>query len=199
MAKRILALILALCMVLSLASCDSSSVSLDEYNQVISERDEARAEVEALKAQLALYENDTDNTSEETVNDFQVDTTEPLQEETESGEDNISDFAFDSAAIGENNATIGEKNALSSAENYLSIMAFSYSGLVEQLKYEGYSDSEAIYAAENCNADWKEQAAKKAQEYMSGMAFSRSALIEQLEYEGFTEAQAEYGASAVGY
>ena len=73
-------------------------------------------------------------------------------------------------------------------------MAFSYSGLIEQLEYEGYSTEEATYAVDNCGADWKEQAAKKAEEYLKSMSFSKSGLIEQLEYEGFTHEQAVYGA-----
>lgn len=95
--------------------------------------------------------------------------------------------------------TTGEKNALQSAKQYLTIMAFSYSGLIEQLEFEGYSTSEATYAADNCGADWNEQAAKSAKEYLSIMSFSRSGLIEQLEYEGFTHEQAVYGAEANGY
>jgi len=95
--------------------------------------------------------------------------------------------------------TIGEKNALSQAKNYLSIMPFSYSGLVKQLEYEGYSTDEAAYAADNCGADWNEQAAKNAQNYLDTMSFSRQGLIDQLVYEGYTSEQAEYGATAVGY
>lgn len=98
-----------------------------------------------------------------------------------------------------NSTTLGEQNALAQAKNYLSIMAFSYSGLIEQLEYEGYTTEEATYAVDNCGADWYEQAAKKAEEYLDVMSFSRSGLIEQLEYEGFTTEQAEYGVTAVGY
>ena len=86
--------------------------------------------------------------------------------------------------------TTGERNALKSAQNYLSVMAFSYRGLVEQLEYEGYTTSEAEYAADNCGADWNQQAVKKAKEYLAVMSFSRDGLIEQLEYEGFTHSQA---------
>jgi hypothetical protein len=96
-------------------------------------------------------------------------------------------------------ATIGEKNALSQALSYLRAMPFSYNGLIEQLEYEGYSHEEAVYGADNCGADWNEQAALKAQSYLDSMPFSREGLIEQLEYEGFTRAQAEYGVEAVGY
>ena len=77
--------------------------------------------------------------------------------------------------------------------------AFSYSSLIKQLEYEGFSSDEASFAADSCGADWNEQAAKKAQDYLNYSSFSRSSLIKQLEYEGFTKEQAEYGVSAVGY
>lgn len=97
------------------------------------------------------------------------------------------------------NASTGERNALTSAKQYLNSMAFSYSGLIEQLEYEGYTKSEATYAADNCGADWYEQAALSAKEYLDVMPFSRQGLIEQLEYEGFTYDQAVYGVEQNGY
>lgn len=96
-------------------------------------------------------------------------------------------------------ATMGETNALKSAQNYLKIMAFSYNGLIEQLEYEEYSNEEAVYAADNCGADWNEQATKKAKSYLEIMTFSKDGLIEQLEFEGFTHEQAVYGAEKNGY
>ncbi len=95
--------------------------------------------------------------------------------------------------------TLGEKNALNSALDYLKYKSFSYSGLVEQLKFEGYTHEEAIYGVDNCGADWNEQAALKAQEYLDYSSYSRAGLIAQLEFEGFTRQQAEYGVEAVGY
>ncbi len=88
----------------------------------------------------------------------------------------------------------GKKNALAQANSYLNAMAFSYTGLREQLEYEGYSTEEATYAVDNCGAHWSEQAVRKAEEYLKSMPFSKSSLIEQLEYEGFTHEQAVYGA-----
>ena len=93
--------------------------------------------------------------------------------------------------------TSGMKNALQRAKDYLAVMPFSHSGLVEQLEYEGYSHSEATYAADNCGADWYAQAVKSARNYLDVMSFSRSGLIEQLEYEGFTHDQAVYGVDKV--
>lgn len=93
--------------------------------------------------------------------------------------------------------TVGEANALSSAKDYLRYSAFSYSGLVSQLEYEGFSHDESVYGADNCGADWNEQAVKRANEYLEYSSFSRSGLVDQLIYEGFTSEQAEYGVSQV--
>ena len=78
-------------------------------------------------------------------------------------------------------------------------MPFSHAGLVKQLEYEGYTTTEAVYAADNCGADWNEQAARSAKNYLDMLAFSRTGLIEQLEYEGFTHEQAVYGVEQNGY
>ena len=51
-------------------------------------------------------------------------------------------------------------------------MAFSYDGLIAQLKFEGYSDSEAKYGADNCGANWNSQALKKAKEYLNKTTIS---------------------------
>lgn len=94
--------------------------------------------------------------------------------------------------------TIGQKNALDSAKSYLRFMAFSYEGIIKQLEYEGFSNSEAVYAADNCGADWNKQALKSAKSYLDVMSFSYDGLIEQLEYDGFTHEQAVYGADNCG-
>lgn len=99
----------------------------------------------------------------------------------------------------ESNMTMGQKNALASAKSYLKFSAFSYTGLVNQLEYEGYTTEEATYAVDNCGADWYEQAAKCAESYLKYSSFSRDGLIDQLEYEGFTSAQALYGVKENGY
>lgn len=95
------------------------------------------------------------------------------------------------------NVTNGMKNALNKAESYLQIMAFSRKGLIEQLEYDGFTYSEAVYGADNCSADWYEQAVRKAESYLDIMSFSRQRLIEQLEYDGFSYDQAVYGVDKV--
>jgi len=92
-----------------------------------------------------------------------------------------------------------QRNALNKAKEYLSIQSFSHDGLVKQLEFEKFTTEDATYAADNCGADWNEQAAKKAAQYMDLMSFSKEKLISQLEFDGFTEDQANYGAQSVGY
>ena len=95
--------------------------------------------------------------------------------------------------------TMGQENAVAKAESYLSYAAFSRKGLIGQLKYEGFSTSDATFAVGHITVNWNEQAAKKAQSYIDMTSFSRQGLIDQLVYEGFTQTQAKYGAKAVGY
>lgn len=97
------------------------------------------------------------------------------------------------------NITMGEQNALYAADMYLNVIPFSYTGLIKQLKHDGYSDSEAKYGADNCGADWKEQAARAAQQYLDLASFSRSGLINQLIHDGYTQEEAEYGVTQAGY
>ncbi|MCQ2513106.1 MAG: Ltp family lipoprotein [Lachnospiraceae bacterium] len=96
-------------------------------------------------------------------------------------------------------STTSQKEALESAHDYITYLAFSYTGLIEQLEWEGFSEQDATYAADNCGADWYEQAAKCAKSYLDSLALSKEELMEQLEYEGFTYDQAVYGVTSVGY
>ena len=89
--------------------------------------------------------------------------------------------------------TSGQENALRTADDYLAFSAFSRTGLIEQLEFEGYSNADASFAVDYLDVNWKEQAAKSAQQYLDMSGFSRSGLIEQLEFEGYTTEQATYG------
>ena len=91
-----------------------------------------------------------------------------------------------------------QTNAVRKAESYLEFSAFSRSGLIAQLEYEGFSNADATYAVDTVRVDWNEQAAKKAASYLEFSAFSRQGLVDQLLYEGFTPAQAEHGVNSTG-
>lgn len=94
--------------------------------------------------------------------------------------------------------TTGQKNARSKAETYLDVIPFSRSGLIKQLNFDGFSNSDASYAVDAITVDWNQQSALKSKSYLDIMAFSRSGLITQLLFDGFTQSQAEYGASTTG-
>ena len=89
--------------------------------------------------------------------------------------------------------------ALNFAYGELANNAFSYNGLVEALEDEGYSHEAAIYAADNCHADWNEQAILVAQLYLEDGTYSYVELVEQLEVDGFTHEQAVYGVENCGF
>lgn len=90
-------------------------------------------------------------------------------------------------------ATAGQRNALNSAQSYLSLTALSKSALVDQLKYDNFSNSDARWAVAHVRVSWYAQAVKSARSYLQVTSLSRQSLREQLEYDGFTSAQAAYG------
>lgn len=94
--------------------------------------------------------------------------------------------------------TGSQEQAVGTAEDYLDTSAFSKSGLIDQLVYEGFSQADAKYAVAHITVNWNEQAALSAKEYLDVSHFSRSGLIGQLEYEGFTHSQAVYGVTKAG-
>ena len=106
--------------------------------------------------------------------------------------------AAEAARIG----TVAQQNAYRSAVSYLNYTAFSRSGLIGQLEFEGYATADAEFAIARLEAeggvDWNAQAAAKAASYLEYTSFSRSGLIDQLLFEGFTAAQAEYGVGTTG-
>jgi len=94
--------------------------------------------------------------------------------------------------------SVSEQNARRMAAEYLEYSAFSRSGLIDQLKYEGFTATQAEYGVDAQSVNWNTQAALMAAEYLEYSAFSRSGLIDQLKYEGFTASQAKYGVDASG-
>ncbi|MDI9476666.1 MAG: Ltp family lipoprotein [Natronincolaceae bacterium] len=95
--------------------------------------------------------------------------------------------------------TLSQKNAVGKAKDYLSVMAYSKSGLIKQLEFEGFDNEDATYAVNKINVNWKEQAVKKGRDYLDIMNYSRSGLIKQLEFEGFTNEEATYAVDEIGF
>lgn len=168
-------------------------VAQDE-NKVINEQKNNEIETVEQEDKQAITTNKENNTAQNSEKSNNKQTSNTVKKEN-----SVSSNKTNTTTNNISSVTLGEKNALNSAKNYLSIMAFSKQGLIKQLEYEGYSEKEAQYGADNCGANWNEQASKMAKQYLDMMSFSKSGLIEQLKYEGFTTAQAEYGAKSVGY
>lgn len=98
-------------------------------------------------------------------------------------------------------ATVSQKNAIASAEDYLSLQAFSRAVLIKQLSGERCSKADAVYAVNHIDVNWNEQAAKAAKDHLANQPFSRAGLIQQLESrygDGYTHAQAVYGVNKTG-
>lgn len=93
--------------------------------------------------------------------------------------------------------SFGEINAKKKAKDYIDLMAFSYNGLVKQLEFENFTHEEAVYGADNCGADWKEEAVEKAKNYLDMYGMSRQGLKDQLLFEEFTDEEAEYALTVV--
>ena len=94
--------------------------------------------------------------------------------------------------------TTNRTQAVRAAKSYLDVEAFSLKGLIHQLKFEGYSTSDATYGATHAGANWMQQAVKSAKSYLEFEAFSFSGMVHQLRFEGFTLAQAVHGARGAG-
>jgi host cell surface-exposed lipoprotein len=99
--------------------------------------------------------------------------------------------------------TAGQREALDSARSYIEMSGFSKRGLIQQLSSsagDGFSKSDATYAAKHVGADWKHEAVESARSYMDMGGFSRQSLMTQLTSsagEKFTQAQASYAVSKV--
>jgi Host cell surface-exposed lipoprotein len=111
----------------------------------------------------------------------------------------IASLVLPTAALADTSAaTPGQNNARRSAESYLQYAAFSRSGLIAQLKFEGFTTAQATYAVTVLHPNWSREAALSAKEYLQYQGFSRSGLIAQLRFEGYTLAQATYGVNRTG-
>ena len=91
-----------------------------------------------------------------------------------------------------------QQDALTKARDYLETMDFSASGLIDQLIADGFSSKEALYAVQNCGADWNAEAVKKAKALLEDGIYSQAGMAKQLEADGFTKEESAYGAENCG-
>ena len=95
------------------------------------------------------------------------------------------------------NTIYGNEGAVNSAKNYLRFMAASKTKIISFLRKKGFSEEEAIYGAENCGADWYDQALRMAMSYLNVQEFTYEQLALQLMIEEFTEDEIIYVLSVI--
>ena len=144
-----------------------------------------------VEDKTALIKTTENQEKKEKISVTEVETSGNVQDTTESNTGAPTTEA-------KSNETVSQKNALRSAKDYLKFTAFSRTGLINQLEFEGFSNEEAAYGVDHCGADWMEQALSSAISYLEYSAFSKSGLINQLEFEGFTNEEATYGVDHCG-
>ena len=93
--------------------------------------------------------------------------------------------------------TQSQKQAIIKAKEYLEIIAFSKTGLIEMLEYDGFTNKDATYAVNNITVNWNQQAVLSAKSFLDTISFSKIGLIEMLEYDGFTNKEATYAVNNI--
>ena len=89
------------------------------------------------------------------------------------------------------------ENAIESAEAYNKVLSYSKKGIIEKLKYEGFSEDIAECAVKSINANWKENCVRSAYSYLDLFSFSKKELIHQLDYDGFTPEEIDYAMNQI--
>ena len=172
------------------------------YNACFS-TNEATANEKNISHVTSNNKTKTDNSQEDDGNEEEVDDEEADydQDNEESQQNKYSLYgqeADNSKDDGKNSLTLSQQNAIAKAKQYIEYMPFSYNGLIKQLEYEGYSEEDSIIGADNCGANWNEEAYKEAEKYQELMPMSRKELYDQLQYEEFTEEQISYALDKMG-
>ena len=95
---------------------------------------------------------------------------------------------------------IENENALEQAKELLEDEGYSHSRLIKELEEKSYSNDASTYAADNCGADWNEEAVERGNQFIPFLeSKTKSELIEQLQHDGFTYEEALYSATEKGF
>lgn len=87
--------------------------------------------------------------------------------------------------------------ALAKAEQHNKYAYLSYKETIELLVRDGVAESDAIYAADNCQVDWEESAYNRAVQYVENIAISEARVGQMLDFNGYTEDEKEYAMSSL--
>lgn len=92
-----------------------------------------------------------------------------------------------------------QESAADSARLMLEQGPISHDALVEALEQQGYDSYDAVVAADDCGADWDQQAADAARSAMSEQALSKGALRDELVRHKFTDSQIDAATSSLDF
>ena len=95
--------------------------------------------------------------------------------------------------------SLSQRNAIEKAKDYIRVLDFSKTGLIDQLEFEGFSEEDSKFAVDHIEVDWNEECYKKAESYMKLMNYSEQGLRDQLDFEGFTQSEIDYAVNKIGY
>lgn len=175
----------------------------EPFQELIEAADNGTTQVEFRAERFKIAANELLSVCEPLIDD--ATSLQPISESAPSAEvdaptssEEVAEPLTTDAADDPADGTTSQMNALETAEDYLQYSAFSKKGLIRQLEFEKYSNSDAKWAAEHVSVDWNEQAAEMAKQYLDYSSFSRQGLIDQLVFEGFSPKQASYGVKEAG-
>ncbi len=94
-------------------------------------------------------------------------------------------------------STTGDIKALEKAKSYVSSLGISKASLKDFLIGDGFTESQATYAVDNCGADWNQEALQQAQSFMSSLNLPKSELEKYLLIAEFTETEAQYAVNII--
>ena len=89
-----------------------------------------------------------------------------------------------------------EYRAVEKAKSYIRYN-YSRQTIIDKLIKDGFSETTAIYAADNCEADWNLVAVSKAQSYLK-YDYSKNKIYAKLLSDQFTESQTQYAVDNCG-
>ncbi|CAM3714496.1 Ltp family lipoprotein [Alkalicoccus chagannorensis] len=172
-----------------LVSAVAASITAEESDLADEKTEEVEAEEDSV-VEEDNYDTNEENTRENNNEPVEESANESVEDDPAENEANLEETEINTTDEHANDMTMEQENAVASAESYINYSAFSESGLIEQLEFEGYSADDATFAVQNITVDWSEQAILSAESYLDYSAFSKSGLIEQLEFEGFSNEDA---------
>ena len=162
----------------SLSEKMMNTIKIEGVEAFLEETTESETEKESKekKTTESTTEEETESTTKE------IKTIETTEEETEEETETTTEEVLNSIV----------QEAMKTAKTYLGYIDYSYSGLVNQLELEGYSNTDAVKAVEMLGIDWNEQALKCANAYIVKSKMTKKEVKKQMKADGFTDSQIEY-------